>query len=382
MFRCLCLLLLAILNNIDFSWQTSRFFPSTSGPTDIEQSCSIKRKFLSLTFSSDGKYVAATWGNPPEREKVQIWSAASGEDIGVLSPNNLNHENDLAFSTDYQYLALSTGYGQETQVEIWAIQSSQRKYVIPLDTHQLTGIRLSFALNGHYLFSTDEDGTNEWDIQTGRSIRRFAESESVVDEAISPNSRYLAQTGETSLSLWDIETGKQVLHINDSAFAFAFSSDSKLFYMGRPQNLSIWDVEKGTQTLSFDPAQSGSYRAAFSPDNKYLVTGSAREFYPVVVWNLETGKMIYTYKPVGGIYPVQFSKDGKRLLLVDSSNDAKQPEIMRIIELPSGEEISNYMLPAASIRTFSPNGETYFSIASDGNLRALDVKTGESRVWC
>jgi WD40 repeat protein len=86
-------------------------------------------------------------------------------------------------------------------------------------------------------------------------------------------------------------------------------------------NVSVWDARSGRRVRQFKGAGSGEGCLAFSPDGKYLATGSrfvpGEEFadYRIRLWDLKTGKQTGRYAPQkGAIHRLAFSPDGGSLI--------------------------------------------------------------------
>ena len=75
--------------------------------------------------------------------------------------------------------------------------------------------------------------------------------------------------------------------------------------------MRVWDVESGTELKRIKAASA--YNAAFSPDDKRIVSGGLHDS-TVRVWDVATGKELRHYEGhTATVTGVAFFPDGKRL---------------------------------------------------------------------
>ena len=138
-----------------------------------------------------------------------------------------------------------------------------------------------------------------WDIQTGKLLSKLNEQSGLAGafEFIDEN-KCLIGTGNGDVKLYDLSNGK-ILKIytpvkGDLAYQdiekIAFSKDKKYFATGGSRGLvTIWDFNKEHDVISFETHKNGITSLGFSPDGKYIVSGS-NNGKSVVISKISTGK--------------------------------------------------------------------------------------------
>src|SRR5574341_184038 len=124
-------------------------------------------------------------------------------------------------------------------------------------------------------------------------------------------------------------------HTNE-IFSVAFSPDGKYMLTGSNDwTARLWDARTGQVVHVFSGHTSGVTSVAFSPDGKYVLTGSLDSI--ARLWETQTGKVVRTFvgHPVL-IFSVDFSTDGKYVLTGSGDKtarmwDAQSGQVMRTV---------------------------------------------------
>lgn len=222
-----------------------------------------------------------------------------------------------------------------------------------------------FSPDGRSALTSGRDGTLKlWNVDTGETIRTFEGHDSYVpDAAFSPDGRRIVSVSwDKAVRTWDATTGKELLtlggHAEDlqgCAFlpdgqsllvtssdqtvriyqagdgtlrrtlrpgyevtAFAISPDGGRLFTGSGYEASqaLWDLGSGKASRLQSPRNEYAHSAAFSPDGKWLVTGSLD--HGIRIRDGATGALVVLVRSRAGhsdgVEAVSFSPDGKRVL--------------------------------------------------------------------
>jgi WD40 repeat protein len=219
-----------------------------------------------------------------------------------------------------------------------------------------------------------------FEANTGRELLVLSGHISSVREAVfSPDGAKVA-TGswDNTVRLWDAMTGAELLTLRghaDSVRRVVFSPDGqRLFSVAQDSKVNTWDVATGRllSTLS-----GGNNALAISPDGRRLVTGSFSG--SVRLWDATTGELLAEWNARGAVPVLDFSPDGRRLLVVTTDPNAVliKPNL-EIWEAETGRPL--LVMPEDSAvfsARFSPDGHRFLS----GSFYASAARIWEAFPW-
>lgn len=82
--------------------------------------------------------------------------------------------------------------------------------------------------------------------------------------------------------------------------------------------VKLWELERGSCVLSLSKHQEAVHSLSFSPDGRYIASGSFDR--ALNVWSTQTGTLVHSYHGNGGVFEVQWSPRGDKVAACFSDN--------------------------------------------------------------
>lgn len=153
--------------------------------------------------------------------------------------------------------------------------------------------------------------------------------------------------------------------------SIAFSPDGKYIVSGSDDMTArVWEVATGREVARMT-YKDRIFSVAFSPDGKYVASGSLDQ--TLDVWDAMTGKVISHMTHEDQVWGVDFSPNGKYLV------SASEDKTARVWEVATGREVlrMNHK-DKVHAATFSPDGRSIVTTSFDvhGRVQIWDSATG------
>jgi WD40 repeat protein/serine/threonine protein kinase len=325
---------------------TVRIWDATPLPDDyVPPHCVTLRghtqRVSGLAFSADGRWLASSsWDGT-----VKLWEGRPSDPSGDFTLRYTLHGHDpylvgVAFVPDNRTLV--TGSWDRT-VELWDLQAPVGDSLTKLRTIQCDARLASLALSpdGHHLAVGENNGIALYDPATATEVAPFKRTPAPVPAlAFSSDNRRLVSAGasDPAIKVWNVAKGSPLLAIRchpTPNSAVAISPDGRL--IAAPGSLPLadgptvkvlemdWDARTYKDFRTLKGYRRYVWKVAFSPDGRYLATGSWDS--TVKVWDLkapESAQPVTLRGHTGIIYTLAFSPDGR---LASGSGSARRGEI-------------------------------------------------------
>jgi WD40 repeat protein len=268
----------------------------------------------------------------------------------------------VAYSPDGVRIATA---GDDRIARIWNASSGQLLLTLKGHTDRIWS--LAFSPDGKRLVTGSLDSTAKvWDANNGTALRTLSgHRDMILSVAFSPNGKLVATaSADHTAMLWDVDLGQR-----DTG--------------GRNVTAPLQELRGHSNFV---------YAVAFSPDGKFLATGSAD--HTAKIWQVDSGKELGTF---GGskqddndieVRSVCFSPDGQRLATAGTDGavriwNAAMRSSLVLGGIPLLKVFTNFTSapgtrrPALNSVAFSPNSDMVAAGSDDGTVQIWEASTGE-----
>jgi RNA polymerase sigma factor (sigma-70 family) len=265
-----------------------------------------------VTFSPDGRFLAAGGTTADGTGALQLWDPATGRKVRQVT-GKARGSAAFAFSPDGRTLAWPAKDGT-LRLEASATGKELRRLGGPSETGYLAA--LAFAPDGRVVATRGYDhAVRLWDVGTGRQLRQlrppvlqgsqpfFGVSCALPDHSIAfgPDGKVLAAgTPEGAVQLWDPATGAEVAPRHHGAVvALAVSADGqRVTSLGADQVVREWDAATG-QGLRSWRLPSGATDTALSADARTAAFRSGAD--AIQLWDVAGGRPLHRVRVEEGV---------------------------------------------------------------------------------
>src|SRR5581483_1821318 len=335
-----------------------------------------KLSIRAVAFSPDGQALASASAD----SSIRLWDFRNQRELKKLTGHS-GWVTAISFSPDGHLLA--SGSDDQT-IRLWDVRRGNEILPQPLTGHTGRVTTLAFSQQGRSLVSGSADQTVRiWRISSGARIRTIDHSSAVLQIAPEDDGRTLLTVcAGKSVGRYDTASGKllDVIATGEAGRyeVVVFSPDrSRLAVSSGSRTIRLLHLN-GSDSRLLASQTSAINAVAFSADGRWMATGS--QDYQVRVWDMVSGRKLYTLAGgAGTVNTVAFSDDG-RLLAAGSVGGA-----VRLWKTMTGRELRTWNAhpagpgsPTASANAvvFSPDASRLISAGNDQTVRVWDLDTG------
>jgi WD40 repeat protein len=197
-----------------------------------EHKAEHKALITEIDFSPDGEMLVSV----DSQKQAWLWQMSTGE---VWSLEGIGW-GPAAFSPNGKVLALNGSYG----VTLWSLEDRQVLAVI----ESFAAYDMVFSADGQVLITSNFDEIQFWGITTKKLLRRLTwHTDLVLALGLSPQgNRLVSGSADRTMKLWRMEDGSLIGSLfgyTGGVTSVAFSPDDKFVISGGEDGIAVWDVD-------------------------------------------------------------------------------------------------------------------------------------------
>jgi WD40 repeat protein len=295
-----------------------------------------------VAYSKDGRFVLSASGTPSgDDNSVRVWDAGAGRELKGLVGFKAALRA-VAFSPGGR-LAILASTGRVAR--LWDVQQGREIHGAGANSARYQGASgdvssLAISPDGKQVAGASEDGSVVLWTFDGTVQRRLPASGAVLAMAFSSQGDRLAWAVDSSVQVLDVATGTEVLKLvghTDSVLCVAFSPDGKYIATGSGKRgvsggmtdctARLWDAATGKELRQYRGHTGAVMSVTFTPDSGAAL--SASEDGTVRMWDVTATGAVGVFKGhTGAVYAVAASPDG------NYSVSGGRDTVLRMWELP------------------------------------------------
>lgn len=273
----------------------------------------VPQRIFDLAWSPDGKLLALAGFR-----EVRLVDPSTRQTLATLQ-GGASVIRAVTFSRDGRLLAASGGLpARQGEVQIWDVAA--RKRLLSFNGHTDCIYGLAFSPDGKTLATSSYDKLIKlWDVSTGKEIRTLKDHIDAVYALAftSDGKRLVSGAADRTVKIWDVATGERLYTLSepqDGINTLALDpTGPRVVAAGLDKTIRVWQLgpTSGTLLASLIAHEDAILRLAWSPDGKTILSSSADGTIKVLDARDLTELASFTKQPdwVDGL---QFSPGGRR----------------------------------------------------------------------
>jgi WD40 repeat protein len=275
-----------------------------------------------VAVAPDGKTVAtAGWDGT-----IRTWERATGRELRRWIAHTGESVSGVRFLPDGKHL-VSAGYDGTARLWDVATGREQKRF----GSAERIVFCLALSGDGRRLFTAGWYFIEEWDLGTGKRLRRLGEMPKELDtQAPHFSELFVSTDGRTVGAVqwgkwmrwrrWDLPTGREANRedrLMELASPISLSADGKTLAAPHPKwdkepPLSLWETATGQERLRLSRPSHRADLVVFSPGGRLLASSGG---WAVHLWDATTGNLLRTFRGhQGAVTDLAFCPDGKALI--------------------------------------------------------------------
>lgn len=256
--------------------------------------------------SADGRYFAA----PGSDKKLLIYETAT------LTPHaDLGAQSGLSADLSHDGRSLATA-SFDGLVRVWDIPDRRQVHALKGHSARVDGV--AWLKASGRVVSVGDSTLRVWNAATGASEKVITVPKSPFRLLAHPDgSRVFVSCGDGAVRVYDAGTWTEAgsMTCGGSIQEMAISRDGKRLAVFAGRNIELWDTKTFQRRNELRGHEAAGYGVGFSPDGRYLVSGSYDQTFKL--WDLDRGTCTLTYHGFDDApYNTKFVSD--RSLLITS----------------------------------------------------------------
>lgn len=296
-----------------------------------------------VAWSPDGQLIA--FGGTGE---ILIHRSKTGE-FHRRIPQGTGAIIDLTWSADGKWLAASNWDepAKGSRTFLHALTGEAAPLILPGIGHT----KASFSPDSRILARVNERSLSYWDLAAGKVTYQQEDFYNFVIH--SPDGRFLAVGGYNNLEIRDPRTGAEIFRSRDEPlysgiFSAAFSPDGSVLAYGVEDRLKFRDTKTWAEIDPDEILRAPVTAAAFSEDGRHLVTGGMTG--DLVLWDWEKKTPLWIAKAA----PNQFG-----ILALSISPDKRWIGVAQDPRLDGGSTVSMVDFASGKQRAYVAGGQSH-----------------------